>query len=81
SVHSRFRPIGDALARTPISTMPSSSSDYSSFPSELPACPGMEVTLSGDSRKKLEENDKSDRRGLYTTSSRSLSHLPLLIIQ
>ncbi|KAH0852407.1 hypothetical protein HID58_090823 [Brassica napus] len=36
----------------PISTNPSSSSDYSSFPSDLPACPGMEVSLSGDSRKK-----------------------------
>ncbi|CAF1707756.1 hypothetical protein HID58_055163 [Brassica napus] len=74
SVHSRFRPIGDALARTPISTKPSSSSDYSSFPSELPACPGMEVTLSGDSRKKLEENDNvRSERVLYDIVSKSIS--------
>ncbi|CAF1904498.1 unnamed protein product [Brassica oleracea] len=74
SVHSRFRPIGDALARTPISTKPSSSSDYSSFPSELPACPWMEVTLSGDSRKKLEENDNViSERVLYDIVSKSIS--------
>ncbi|KAH0897321.1 hypothetical protein HID58_046889 [Brassica napus] len=74
SVHSRFRPIGDALARTPISTKPSSSSDYSSFPSELPACPWMEVTLSGDSRKKLEENDNvRSERVLYDIVSKSIS--------
>ncbi|KAF3507441.1 hypothetical protein F2Q69_00005229 [Brassica cretica] len=73
SVHSRFRPNGDALARTPISTKPSSSSDYS-FPSELPACPGMEVTPSGDSRKKLEENDNvRSERVLYDIVSKSIS--------
>ncbi|CAF1925637.1 hypothetical protein Bca4012_070574 [Brassica carinata] len=85
SVHSRFRPIGDggvALARTPISAAkPSTSSDYSFFPSELPARPGMmEVTVSGDSRKKLEESDDvRSERVLYDIVSKSISSAALII--
>ncbi|CAH8353842.1 unnamed protein product [Eruca vesicaria subsp. sativa] len=88
SVHSRFRPVGDgggvALARTPISGKPSTSSDYSFFPSELPARPGMEVaaatTISGDSRKKLEENDDvRSERVLYDVVSKSISSVALII--
>ena len=84
SVHSRFTPVGDggvALARPPISAAkPSSSSDYSFFPSELPARPGMEVTLSGDSRKKLEESDDvRSERVLYDIVSKSISSAALII--
>ncbi|KAG2323817.1 hypothetical protein Bca4012_038086 [Brassica carinata] len=87
SVHSRFRPIGDggvALARNPISAAkPSSSSDYSFFPSELPARPGMEATLSGDSRKKLPTSEENDdvrsERVLYDIVSKSISSAALII--
>ncbi|CAL9215019.1 unnamed protein product [Arabidopsis halleri] len=86
SVHSRFRPIGDggvALANNLISGKPSSSADYSFFPSELPARPGNEVTISGDSRKKvttLEDNDAvRSERVLYDIVSLSISSVALII--
>ncbi|CAN8293454.1 unnamed protein product [Cochlearia groenlandica] len=87
SVHSRFRPIGEsvALASNPIFSKPSSSSDYSFFPSELPARPGMEaVAISGDSRKKnlpnTEESDSArSERVLYDIVSESISSVALII--
>ncbi|XP_010476544.1 PREDICTED: protein OBERON 3-like [Camelina sativa] len=87
SVHSRFRPIGDGgvalLANNPVSNKPSCSSDYSFFPSELPARPGNEVAISGDSRKKvtnLEDNDTvRSERVLYDIVSKSISSVALII--
>ncbi|CAA7033782.1 unnamed protein product [Microthlaspi erraticum] len=85
SVHSRFRPIGDGvgLASNPISGKPATSSDYSFFPSELPARPGTELAVSGDSRKKLpnpEENDAArSERVLYDIVSESISSVSLII--
>ncbi|KAL1191423.1 Protein OBERON 3 [Cardamine amara subsp. amara] len=86
SIHSRFRPIGDggvAFANNPlISGKPSSSSDYSFYPSKLPARPGMEVAISGDSRKKLpnlEDNDAfRSERILYDIVSESISSVALI---
>ncbi|KFK43720.1 hypothetical protein AALP_AA1G164100 [Arabis alpina] len=81
SVHSRFRPIGDgvvALANNPTSGKPTSSSDYSFFPSELPARPGMEIAAKLPNS--VEDNDAArSERVLYDIVSKSISTVALII--
>ncbi|XP_010527817.1 PREDICTED: protein OBERON 3 [Tarenaya hassleriana] len=88
SVHSRFRPIGEGVGlANNLSFCKPTSSDYSFFPSELPARPRVEVTHSGDSRKKDSEKLPSSEgndavrseRVLYDIVSESISSVALMI--
>ncbi|KAJ0247985.1 Protein OBERON 3 [Hirschfeldia incana] len=79
SVHSRFRPVGDGgvLAVNPFSGKPATSSEYSFFPSELPARPGTELAA------KLPNPEEDDairsERVLNDIVSKSISSVALII--
>ncbi|CAF2158662.1 unnamed protein product, partial [Brassica rapa] len=84
SVHSRFRPIGDdgvAFART---LSPQIRRVLPTTPPSLPIyrlARGWKCRSPATRGKSEKKTMTSDRRGFYTTSSRSLSPPPLLIIQ
>ncbi|KAL1219530.1 Protein OBERON 3 [Cardamine amara subsp. amara] len=75
SVHSRFRPIGDGNPNF-LGKQPSTLTDPSFFPSDLPGRPRVDVTLSGD--VKLPTLDVSERF-LYDVVSKSISSVALMI--
>ncbi|KAF8106144.1 hypothetical protein N665_0147s0096 [Sinapis alba] len=82
SVHSRFRPIGDGggvLAVNPFSGKPSNSSEYSFFPSELPALPGVEVAAKGFLPNSEDDDAVRSERVLYDIVSKSISSVALII--
>ncbi|KAL0697756.1 hypothetical protein Bca4012_053878 [Brassica carinata] len=82
SVHSRFRPIGDCgggvLAVNPFSGKPSNSSEYSFFPSELPARPGT-TEVAAKLPNPEEEDAVRSERVLYDIVSKSISSVALII--
>ncbi|CAH8388980.1 unnamed protein product [Eruca vesicaria subsp. sativa] len=71
SVHSRFRPVG-VLDVNPFSGKPSNSSEYSFFPSELPAAKGLSPNPEEDDSIKSE-------KVLHDVVSKSISSVALII--
>ncbi|CAN6902282.1 unnamed protein product [Brassica oleracea] len=83
SVHSRFRPVGDGggggvLAVNPFSGKPSNSSEYSFFPSELPARPGTEAVAAKLPNPEEDDAVRSEKV-LYDIVSKSISSVALII--